>query len=219
VKVPKLVASAVAALLSVSVWAQTIPLPPTFKVGDSWTVRVTDALNDGQNRVRNATLKVERIAEGRVELVAHGPESTGLSRVLTMDGNVVRRGATDFEPEIRRFSYPLEPGKSWSVRFSYIASELNRVEVALNATVVGWEEVKVPAGTFRAMKLTYDGHWDLSISYRSGGGFGAPGGPVKQTAWYVPEVKRLVRLERKSWRGAKLGVDEVEELVAYHVEN
>src|SRR5215510_4485957 len=99
VKVPKLVASAVAALLSVSVWAQTIPLPPTFKVGDSWTVRVTDALNDGQNRVRNATLKVERIAEGRVELVAHGPESTGLSRVLTMDGNVVRRGATDFEPE------------------------------------------------------------------------------------------------------------------------
>jgi len=80
-------------------------------------------------------------------------------------------------------------------------------------TVVGWEQIEVPAGKFRALKIEAEGHWQAEI---------APGQTVTQSGqsgdnattlvtqvqkstekvtsgrtyrafWYVPEVKRWVK--------------------------
>ena len=69
-------------------------------------------------------------------------------------------------------------------------------------TVTGWETVTVPAGTFRALKVIQKGVWrrlDNGSSH------------VQEIAfWYVPEVKRWVKLE------ATGGLTRlIEELVSY----
>jgi hypothetical protein len=72
------------------------------------------------------------------------------------------------------------------------------------------EQVTVPAGTFDALRLEISGRREVS--------------PFSPTAiygfsvriWYVPEVKRYVKLEHKTWLpGRKLYGDEVVELVKY----
>jgi len=81
--------------------------------------------------------------------------------------------------------------------------------------VQDWEQVTVPAGTFRALRVEVAGR---RASQPSGQGFVA--GEFLITAWYAPEVKRFVRLEHRvksgafSSRGQVVGEDVVE-LLAY----
>jgi hypothetical protein len=55
------------------------------------------------------------------------------------------------------------------------------------AKVIGWEDVQVPAGKFRALKVEHD-----STLRGSRGPFTAN---RKILLWYVPETKRWVRSE------------------------
>ena len=52
-------------------------------------------------------------------------------------------------------------------------------------TVVGWEDVQVPAGRFHALKVVSEGSVQRSDRPRPG--------DVSETVWYVPEVRRFVK--------------------------
>jgi hypothetical protein len=57
--------------------------------------------------------------------------------------------------------------------------------------VVGWEEVTVPAGTFRALRIEAEGPFervDMPIV-----------GTAKEVMWYVPQVKRYVKWTFENW--------------------
>ena len=83
------------------------------------------------------------------------------------------------------------------------------------ASVQDWEQVTVPAGTFRALRIDIDGTRERP-NYTN-----APhAGRFRITAWYAPEVKRYVRLEHKNWSGSIAGAGqqsghEVVELLKY----
>jgi len=81
--------------------------------------------------------------------------------------------------------------------------------------VQDWEQVTVPAGTFRALRIDVAGR-----RANQPGGQGFVTGEFLITAWYAPEVKRFVRMEHRvksgafSSRGQVVGEDVVE-LLAY----
>jgi hypothetical protein len=84
-------------------------------------------------------------------------------------------------------------------------------------TVIGWENVTVPAGTFKALNIAV-------ISYNSSAR--DPRGSRGQTAtsvWYAPEVKRFVKVEQIERTGTGGGVrsiveDSITELLSFKVQ-
>ena len=81
-------------------------------------------------------------------------------------------------------------------------------------TKAGWEQVKVPAGKFRAMRVNVAGLRSAPI-----GGRTTFAGRFEMTVWYAPDVKRIVRQEQKIWTSdgvsPTLYADEVLELTSY----
>lgn len=77
-----------------------------------------------------------------------------------------------------------------------------------------WEQIQVPAGTFRALRLRINGQREII-----GNQIGAIG-RFSLVVWYAPDAKRFVRLEHKAWSGAystrdQLVNDDVVELTAF----
>ncbi|MBI5968322.1 MAG: hypothetical protein HY882_10765 [Deltaproteobacteria bacterium] len=86
----------------------------------------------------------------------------------------------------RILNFPLVIGKKWNDEFRRIQPDgFHGGNVAETIKVVGREEVVVPAGKFKVLKLEYQ------TSY------GPPGlGPIYESKvwyWYSPEVKYLVK--------------------------
>jgi hypothetical protein len=140
--------------------------------------------------------------------------SAGNLNVYTRDGNLRRTQLKSgelrtWDPFVPRFSYPLEPGKTWAQKFtSKRPGQENEVDATV--TVVGWESVAVKAGTFNALKITYQG-----LYRNKDNGFR---GREIVNLWYVPEIRRWVKLDLLD-RGSN-GViynDTTEELLSYSV--
>jgi hypothetical protein len=116
----------------------------------------------------------------------------------------------------RPFTFPLSVGKSWDLEFTddhpnnkSHSSETRR----LKYRVVGWEDVEVPAGKFKALKIEADGSWSgeiapkttaIAATQAAAQGTTAVAQTVKiraetvtgrlyQAYWYAPEVKREVK--------------------------
>ncbi len=112
-------------------------------------------------------------------------------------------------------SFPLADGKSWTV--DYMEADPNRLHssehIKVTYTVAGAEDVTVPAGTFRAIKIEADGEWTAAMaaaqSNLSGTRTDATGatmvtqtnrvkpatfsGRLYKAFWYVPSVKKWAK--------------------------
>lgn len=132
----------------------------------------------------------------------------------TPEWNSVSDGRSgSFIPENGVLRFPLQPGARYTSQFEIVRPRQGafRSKVTLNATVAGWEEIAVPAGKFRALKVDAPGTYQrVDVS-------GA--GKVRYMVWYVPEVKRWVKwtFENTNFRGEPL-LREGEELVAYRLQ-
>lgn len=81
----------------------------------------------------------------------------------------------------------------------------------IRVTKRGWEQVSVPAGSYRALRIQIDGKRERQdLVWGQDGTFSI-------VAWYAPEVKRLVRLEHKTWElfSRKLNEHKVLELTSF----
>ena len=88
-------------------------------------------------------------------------------------------------------NFPLSPGKQW--KDLYQTDEMDKglmkaVEHQQTFRVLGWEEVQVRAGKFKAIKLEYK----IETSTRIAVGW-VPLGESKAWYWYSPEVKNFVK--------------------------
>jgi hypothetical protein len=180
------IAALVLATLASAVPAQDAPVPrPQVKPGDSWTYRRVDHI-DGQKSVQK--LEVTFANDRAIHLVqtnARGDKETDVS--MTAEWNTVS-SARDviFEPHTGLFRFPLRAGDSWKSTYTAkFARQDYEVRHERTVTVAGWEEVRVPAGNFRALKIVSEGA--LQRSDRPGPG------RAREVVWYVPEVKRLVK--------------------------
>ena len=106
-------------------------------------------------------------------------DHTHTLRKVYTDGAWLTEPTRDF-PEIGQveLAFPLIPGKTWS--FS-LRDPTFAIPIVGDFTVVGCEEVTVPAGTFLAVRI------DVVA------GAGVPNTTVRWSYWYAPAVKFWVK--------------------------
>lgn len=120
----------------------------------------------------------EQYEMSRVLTAERSGESTTSAYRITRDLNGYARQNASFPwQEARWVQWPLEPGRTWKFEVP-IAAGIRTWE----AHVTGWEEVEVPAGKFKAIRVVLDliANPDPLLGW-------------KTTVWYSPEVKWFVK--------------------------
>lgn len=175
---------------------------PEIRVGDSWTYRGTNLLGPGTQEHETRVSFVD----DKVILAVSTRKSDGkeFDSSWTSEWNAVTSySGRMFRPHTGLFRFPLRIGDSYEVKMEWLEPRTKGIEGISTGTVkiVGWETVEVPAGKFRAMKL------ETVFSIRSADGRNPQ---FKGNYWYVPEVRRWVKLQVVG-----PGATTSEELLAY----
>ena len=187
---------------------------PNIKVGDSWTY---DRI-DGWKKSKEFTTVTVVISVDEKEIRTESKRTdTGAvtKRIHNKDLNPLvteqRRGKDLSEPYYPRYAFPLEVGKTWEQKVIFTRTyETDRKVVAtLKGTVLGWEQVTVPAGTFNALKIEVKG-WYNGSNYR-----GTWSGRMADTIWYVPELKNAAKWIYQDTTGTQTFNHDIWELVEY----
>ena len=152
---------------------------PTWNAGDSWTYR-----GRGPSGTFNVTRKVlrEGVFEGRE---AYEVDGGGTHYWYTKQLGYLARTKGDETTRLARppedWQWPIQVGKQWSAIVAWIdRTDTQQQTYTLTSvwTVEVYEEVKTPAGTFKAFKVT-------RREIESG---------ASQELWYSPEVKSWIKI-------------------------
>jgi hypothetical protein len=207
---------ALSVLLVGNALAQALPSQvdrPAFKVGDYW---VYNKLDGGNGKFLDARAEsVLKIESGGYRVSS--ADSTGLTTVVR-DGhfNLLRQEAEGYlhlaKPFYPHFAFPLSVGKTWKQKMELTWSTAPDVLMtfdSLESKVVGWDMVTVPAGNFMAIKIETSGWYN---GKNLGGGWT---GKVKETTWFAPDARNVVRSEYLESVGGKPFRHEINELQTY----
>jgi hypothetical protein len=171
---------------------------PAVHNGDVWIDRI-----QGSDR----EFRIEDVHDGTMDVSFWGTEMT------TDDAFniIVYRSLTQSSSEPTKsdkpgiwFAFPLYPGKKWEDKYDWelLGAAPAKGKAEDHGSVLGWEDVTVPAGTFHTLKVVV-----LSRYYGAGG----YNDDSKLTFWYAAEVNRFVKFDyRDTIDGAVLA-----ELVSY----
>jgi len=139
---------------------------------------------------------VHRAVDASATRFTELPASHGLTLVDFAPYLLAVRGDKPVPGDIKAIGYPLENGEpSWVVRM---------------ARVPTWEEIRVPAGKFRALLVEFQGRRERP-----------PFSPLvtqrfSVKVWYAPAVGRYVKLECREWLHSRQSSDVTAELTAFH---
>lgn len=187
---------------------------PAVKVGDAWIYNKLEGWNNVLEDI--SVVRVKRVGPEGIFMEATGLDGSNPALIQRTAGfNLVRIQAPEFTkttlPYYPNFSFPLWVGKTWKGKVAFESTDQpgKEVHAELEARVVGFESVTVPAGTFLALKIKLDG------PYRAKNLEGSWTGRIEDTLWYAPEVRNAVRYEYKDTTGTALYNHEIHELVRY----
>jgi len=95
-----------------------------------------------------------------------------------------------YDTPLNWYPFPLTPGKTWkqTAKWQTPAASISGKE-EVEGKVVGWEQVTVPAGTYKAMRV--------DINDRVIGRAGAHD-LISLSYWYAPEVNRFVKFHYRA---------------------
>lgn len=155
------------------------PLPP-LRPGSVWVNNVQNSGSFGGGAGEISSVLVEKSWDGRRFLGVQTSEGTLLIHpeggqwvgLMGVDGqvNVV------WDPPLT-WDYPVEVGKSWTRSFQVkFPAQGRSVPVEARQTVEAYEDVTVPAGTFKAYRF----RWTDNTG-------------VTNTDWYAPDIQLLVK--------------------------
>jgi hypothetical protein len=196
---------------------------PTIKEGDKW--RFLSKVEELKNGTLTASSRevdawVTRVGSHSFIHATKPVDSNLPPREADINLDWSRSQIRDGEDKIvgRPYQYPLKPGSSWDTDAAdaHPAPGVKSLRNKLHFTVLGWEEVKVPAGTFKALKIETEGNWfrefeavgphtsstttvspagQSTLVNAQGARTPDPvGGRMYRLTWYVPEVKREVKM-------------------------
>jgi hypothetical protein len=189
---------------------------PEVKVGDRWTYqRMNYDAGVPRGKYEMRVVFAER---GVIQVVSTDPgKEEGVDTTYTAEWNAVTVPGRVINPHTGWFRFPLQVGATYKAAFEVLLPKQGEGAESRNereVRVVGWEEVVVPAGKLRALKILSEGRFhrlDKGIS-----------GSSRNVIWYVPEVKRWVKItaENRPPGGMAKGRGEYsgEELVDYKLQ-
>ena len=179
----------VVALASSQVLAQATQAErPELKPGTEWVYKIDNSKRNRPGPPAELKRVIKEVGDKdyTIEITQGGNTRVG---AMSLDLNPFSEGLTSSgrtSTSLPYFSFPLAPGKTYNGVVDY-PSPFGNLMININMTtkVLDWEEVTVPAGKFRALKIEGNGR--------------SVGGPIngtrKVTLWYVPEVANYVRME------------------------
>ena len=169
--------------------------------GETYVYRLSNGYNNEPRA--QISYRVDKVDPDRIAVsVSTDSPATEAARteIYTSTGNWLRGTLTshdqprefEFAPAYPAYAFPLEAGKSWSVRVNATEPTTGkRNSVRVDGKVLGNERIRVPAGEFDTIKVrrfVYVGDWD---------GFRLETN-IMETEWYAPVLGRPVRSESKS---------------------
>jgi hypothetical protein len=175
--------------------------PALPAAGDTAVYRVINAYNgEVRGEIHYRVDKVES-ASVVVSVSTNSPYAgVPHTEVYTTEGNWLRHPVVnhdrptdyDFAPPYPAYPFPLDIGKSWSMRVNATTPATGqRRSVRVDGQVLGAERISTPAGTFDTIKirrLVYAGDWDGFLRETQ----------IMQLDWYAPVLGRAVRTESNS---------------------
>ncbi len=213
---------------------------PVVKAGDTWTERLLHQQGLVGHGTHNV-LTVVRADANEILLSIQEVGSTLPPRDQLVGADWSRFRNVDGKDTVvnRPFEFPLSPGKSWEVEYkddhptnrSHSSEQFKE-----KYTVTGWEDVTVPAGAFRALKVEAEGQWTAVIAPAAGVAAqtrsDAHGstvvvqsnrvtpqtvtGRLYKAFWYVPSVKRWVKTDEEYFNTSGVQSEkDAEELESY----
>ena len=200
--------------------APSVKTAPVSAIGDSWTYANSREVRGTLRSTHNITTVIR--SEGHaIGVESHVAGTAGPGRETLLEPDWTRKRSIDGRQTVvsHPFSFPLSPGKSWAIAFTESAPADRRhssEHVAMTYRVAGWDEITVPAGTFRALRVDGDGTWMVELASNAppstsmtldGSEFPLtlkePGrrftGRLLRSYWYVPRVHRWVRYEEATF--------------------
>lgn len=159
---------------------------PQVKAGDRWTYRRTYSSGGAGNFTYEN--RVASTGPDEILVVSKRRDRTDESdNFYTSEWNAIVLGGLTLIPRAGYFKFPLKVGASYETSYETTnrnSQDRNRFEMVVK--VVGWEDIAVPAGKFRVLKLEAKGTY-LRLNQRFGGW-------AQFDFWYVPDIKRWVKL-------------------------
>ena len=158
---------------------------PTWNVGDRWDL-TGDVVVSVSNADENTYGVKYLTAGGQSILVAIVYDKSSLNRLYVMDKDrrIKYQGRNK-----RLFNFPLEIGKSWTDTFTDKSGTFGAKEFTVVETItpLGWEDIQIQAGKFRAVKLEYKSETVEQAAGRPKEG--------KAWYWYSPDVKYMLKCQ------------------------
>ncbi|MBK8638395.1 MAG: hypothetical protein IPN92_08940 [Chromatiaceae bacterium] len=188
----------------------TIPRP-SVRVGDSYVYETRDPANVEPliTTKRTVTTADKEIVLSTVALNSKNAKTRRL--YFDRDWNLVRsrnadNSGLDYSPPIKYYDFPLYPGKKWQQVSTETDIKSGKIRMHTISGIVGdWEDVAVPAGNFRAMRVSLETEvFDSATGEKTRG---------TDISWYVPEVRRSV----KSITSGKDGKSKIIQLMSYQL--
>jgi len=157
---------------------------PVWNVGDKWTISedvVVTVMNADQD---SYTVKY-LTSRGEITFIC---DKSSLNRLyyVNKDKRIKYEGRNK-----RLLNFPLQIGKTWTDQYITRSAALGSQETTYleTFTVLGWEEVAVLAGKFKALKLEY--------KQETAGQTGNRPKEGKVWYWYSPDVKYIVKCQNE----------------------
>ena len=160
--------------------APPIAAAPAFLSGDNWTYRVVNQLDQSER------IAYYRVTEIRGEEVHYSNGNVG--DVMGNYMRIERPGGRveTYKPTNYFYVFPLKPGADWEAKVEQGVG--NRItDLGIRMKVLGEEEVEMPWGRLRAIKIERESRWKQRDNKGSG--------VRKWTYWYNAGIKRFVRAE------------------------
>lgn len=170
---------------------------PVWQVGEEWAFRYDTPQEAGtfawsvDRRENIAGVDHYVVKAGTREIFFR--VSDGAVMEERISGDVVER----YVPAWEMISWPLSVGKTWKTKHTieYPVTRQTR-DRALACSAETEETVTVPAGTFRAIRITCNNERTGALAYR---------------IWYSPQIKQMVREETR----LSVGGTRTRELIAF----
>ncbi len=173
---------------------------PAAQLGTSWRLRIADGMT--KVPISEAGYRIGAVTPGEVQIMDDSNEVFGVldgaSYALKRAGDIV------FEPGLQRARYPMAPGDRWQSAYSYNSPQCGITQATLAFKAVAWDDVSVPAGKFRALRVESEG------TLRNGCG----NNRQAHKHWYAPDLTMPVRQESTFYAGGRIGRYELHELMS-----
>lgn len=185
--------------------------------GASWTYRYTDVQYGRKPQIYSVRAISVDGATVNDTLASEGGAGTPAAlsvRAARFVPRLIAGGRTliEFSP------YALAAGAApaWQDAAGYPTGYASYLDWTISVKTAGWEEIRVPAGSFRALRVEAEGRRgsDPEIAWQA-----KQAGRFRYTVWYAPEARRYVKAHHQSWAmtQAPFG-EELLELVAYRAD-